>query len=498
MKTPILLLAVTALACAPKEVVKPVAALKPTVSAATKAVEVSPAETYQRAREALAARDWPAAAEGLDAYLAKEPTSAAANVDAGWVAEQRQQLDKAAASYKRALELEPGHLGAALNLARVYRLWDRHSDGVQVLRGALARREGDPKLLNALATLLRLDKKTDLAESMVRRVLVRHPDDADAYKNLALIELDRDRLRLAEVALANARKLDDKDPGTVNNQGMLALRKGDVRSARARFEESARLDPTFGPAWANLGSLALSYRDYQTAADAYAKATAADPSRWELQLAQAWSLDGLKKPAEARAAYERVLALKPGQDDALWGKATALKAEGKLPEAMAAFKSYSEAPKAVRLKDAQGQIAQIDLRLKNPPLKAPPPEAKKEAKPAAGSDISMLALPPGASAGAEPAANLPTDLLLPGMDEQLAIPPSPMQPSPQAAPSALPEIPAGTRAPAPAAAPAAKPGDKAPAAGDKPTDKPGQVPATPAKGGGTQKAAEPGTTAAAK
>ena len=515
MKNLILFLAVAALACVPKEVVKPVAVLKPTVAAAPKPVEAAPAELYKSAREALVARDWAAASAGLEAYLAKEPKSAAANFDAGWVAEQRQQLDKAAGSYKRALELEPGHLGAALNLARVYRLWERFGDGEQVLRAALTKREGDPKLLNALATLLRLDKKTDEAEAMVRRVLVRHPDNADAYKNLALIELDRDRPRLAEVALANARKLDDKDPGTVNNQGLLALRKNDVTTARMRFDEATRLDPAFGPAWANLGSVALSYRDYQTAADAYAKATAADPSRWELQLAQAWALDGLKKPGEARAAYEKVLALKPGQDDALWGKATALKAEGKLPEAMAAFKVYAEAPKAVRVKDAQGQIAQIDLRLKNPPQKAPPPEAKKESKSGAGSDISMLALPTGAAAN-DPTASLPSDLPLPGIDDQLAIPASAMQPppvpvqsaAPAQAPSALPAIPAASPAPAAAtpakaadkpadkAAPAAT--DKAPAAGAKPADKPAQSPATPAKGGGTQKVAEPGPATAAK
>ena len=454
-------LAAAALACAPQAIVKPVAA--PAAVAAAKPVETPAEGLHQRALDSLASRDWPAAASSLEALLAREPKNAAAWFEAGWVAEQRQELDRAAADYKKALELVPGHLGAAINLARVYRLWERFGDGEQLLRAALAKREGDPQLLNALAALLRLDKKLEEAEAMVRRVLVRYPDDAFAYKNLALIELDRDRPRLAEVALANARRLDDKDPGTVNNQGLLALRKGDLTAARARFEEAARLDPAFGPAWANLGSLALSYRDYQTAAAAYAKATAADPARWELQLAQAWALDGLKRPAEARAAYQKVLALKPGQDDALWGQATALKAEGKLPEAMAAFKSYALAPKALRVRDAQGQIAQIDLRLKNPPQKAPPPDAKKDANAGAGSDISMLTLPPGVAASSEPAPNLPTDLQLPG-EEPLAIPPSAVT--------------------APPATPAPKASDKAPAA--------------PQKGGGTRNAAEPGPSAAAR
>ena len=445
-----------------KEAVKKPVAAPLAAAPAARPVEVNPADIYQRARVALAAGDYPAAGDALESYLMKEPKSAAANFDAGWVAEQRQQLDKAAGYYKKALEIDPGHLGAALNLARVYRLWERYPDAEGVLRAALGKRESDPKLLtthllnthllNALATVLRLEKKTDEAEATLRRVLVRKPDDADAYKNLALIELDRDRPRLAEIALANARKYDPNDPGTVNNQGLLALKQGDVVTAKAKFDEATKMSPGFGPAWANLGALALQYRDYPAAAAALAKACAADPARYQLQLANAWALDGLKKPAEARAAYERVLALKPGQDDALYGKAAALRAEGKLPEAMAAFKAYVANDKAPRLKDATAQISQIDLRLKNPPKAAVEVARREPAK--AGADISKLELPPGAAGSSEPALNLPSDLPL-GLDDQLALPPSVSSAAPAALPSIPAAKPAAPAATAPAAAPAA-------------------------------------------
>jgi tetratricopeptide (TPR) repeat protein len=293
----------------------------------------------------------------------------------------------------------------------------------------------------------------------------------------------------------------------VNNQGLLALKQGDVVTAKAKFDEAIRMSPGFGPAWANVGALALQYRDYPAAAEALSKACAADPARYELQLAHAWSLEGLKKPADARAAYERVLALKPGQDDALYGKAAALRAEGKLPEAMAAFKAYAASDKAPRLKDATAQISQIDLRLKNPPKAAVEVAKREPAKSGAGADISKLELPPGAAGSSEPALNLPTDLPL-GLDDQLALPPSvtAVAPAPAAtpaqapsagapkaaAPAALPPIPAKPAAapaaatpapsPAPKAAPETKPSGTAGPSGGAPDNKAGgeTKPATPA------------------
>jgi hypothetical protein len=129
-----------------------------------------------------------------------------------------------------------------------------------------------------------------------------------------------------------------------------------------------------------------------------------DASRWETHLAHGWALEGLKKSRDARAEYEKVLALKPGQEDALYGKAVALKAEGDLPGAMAAFKAYAGLPKAPRAKEAQNQIAAIDLRLKNPPAAAPKPAAR----PAAAAEVDLSKLPQGTDTGGASPEKLPT------------------------------------------------------------------------------------------
>ena len=358
-------------------------------AAARKPSEMTEPELYAEARSNLAARDFAAAKAALGHYLLRKPHDAAALFDAGWVDEQLGDLQGARERYAAALRVDRGNVASALNLSRVLRLQDQPAEAADVCEAALAHHQDDPRLLDALAAALRQGKRLDDAEAAVRRVLQRAPGDADAYKNLALIEADRGRLRLAEVALANARKLDAKDPGISNNLGVLAMRRGDPAAARAYFAEAVKLDPAFAAGWANLGALALSYRDYPAAAQAYAKAAELDPARYEVHLGYGWALEGEKKPKEARAEYEKVLALRPEQEDALYGRAVALKAEGELAQAMEAFKRYVGLPRAGKAKEAQAQIASIELRLKNPP---PAPRASPKREPSPG-QVDLSALP---------------------------------------------------------------------------------------------------------
>ena len=59
-----------------------------------------------------------------------------------------------------------------------------------------------------------------------------------------------------------------------------------------------------------------------------------------------------------------MLALSPRQDDALYGRAVALKGEGDLAGALTAFREYVALPTRPRLQDAQNQLAALALRMK--------------------------------------------------------------------------------------------------------------------------------------
>src|SRR5256885_11706641 len=70
-------------------------------------IDVPPAILYKESRELMAQEKWDAAKERVDAYLKKEPKSAAALFDAGWLSEKRRDPKTAKDDYEKALASEP-------------------------------------------------------------------------------------------------------------------------------------------------------------------------------------------------------------------------------------------------------------------------------------------------------------------------------------------------------------------------------------------------------
>src|SRR5205823_14589301 len=131
---------------------------------------------YKEGRELMVQRNWEGAEARFEAFLAKQPDHPAALIDAAWVEEQLGDASAAAELYTRALAADPGHVGAAVNLARLFA--DTPDRAEAVLRGALQKRPADARLLNALAAVLRGRRQLEDASAVVRKVLERHPRDA--------------------------------------------------------------------------------------------------------------------------------------------------------------------------------------------------------------------------------------------------------------------------------------------------------------------------------
>src|SRR5207253_1459152 len=102
----LLIFSVILASCAHQAPVKqaPVAAQPVKAAPPPRLIDVPPAILYKESRELMAQGNWDAAKARIDAYLAREPKSAAALFDAGWVSEKRGDPGVAADYYKRALE----------------------------------------------------------------------------------------------------------------------------------------------------------------------------------------------------------------------------------------------------------------------------------------------------------------------------------------------------------------------------------------------------------
>lgn len=314
-----------------EEAVKPppkVEAPPPPPKAAT------PEELFADGVRAFDAGKLEEAAAAFQQALEGNPRLVNAQYNLGVVAERRADLPRAVAAYEAALKLDGRHTPTLLNLGKLYRLQDKFEKAIALYESALKapEREHEVALLNNLTVAYRLAKRFKEAEATARKVLSRTKDNADAYKNLALIYYDQGNYRLAEFISGNARKLDEKDPGVYNNLGMVYLRLDDRRLALGQFQKSVGLDQKFAPGHLNIGAMALAYRDYDSAEKSFARAVALDPNSYEGHLGYAFAMDGQKgkdpkKGLAAGAAFEKVLAIRADHPEATCGAGWAYAAE---------------------------------------------------------------------------------------------------------------------------------------------------------------------------
>jgi tetratricopeptide (TPR) repeat protein len=306
----------------------------PIVTTVQKPVEKTTKEVFADAVAAYDAGKWADAETGFATVAKKAPNNVVVLFNQGVIAEKLGKLTEAAGFYEAANKIDGKHKPTLLNLGRVYRLQDRFDNAIALYEGAIKdpANEYDVELNNNLTVAYRLAKKYAQAEATARKVLARTKDNPDAYKNLALIYFDQGNFRLAEFISANAKKLDDKDPGVYNNLGLIYLKLDDRRLALGQFQKAVSLNKDFAPSLFNIGAMALAYRDYDGAEKVLSRATELDQNSYEGFLAYAYALDGqkgrdAKKGLKAGEMFERVLAIKADQNDAICGAGWAFAAD---------------------------------------------------------------------------------------------------------------------------------------------------------------------------
>jgi len=434
-------------------------------------------EKIARAKALFVARDFAGARKAYAAVLEKDPKNAEALFHTATAYEADGDLDRAADFYRRTIENQPDHEGALLNLGRLYRNREQFDEAVAMYVKALEAVPDNVRVRNNLGVVYRLAHKYDDAEKTLRRVLARAPGNVDAYKNMAVLFLDQNKLDLAEQFSVEAKKLDDKDSGIYNNLGLLYFKKDQGRPSRAlaAFKKAVELNPNDATAWRNLGSIALRYRDYVSAEKSLAKSAELDPNSLDAHLAYAFALEGGKKFKEAMGEYGRVMELRPGYAEAIYGTANCLRNLREWEKARDLLKEYVAMPDAVHKDDARNALAGCEAMIKAaqqapPPAPTPMPDRGIGA-PAPAPEAAPAPAPAPAPEPAPAPTAAPTPV--PVIDAPaVAVHPEPGRgtPAPEAVPAPAPAAPTpepAPKSPAPetpkAAAPAPEPAAVAPA-----------------------------------
>ena len=226
--------------------------------------------------------------------------------------------------------------------------------------------ETDPEdmdLRSALVAALRRTGRLDAAIAEAKTALAFNNKSLQIFNDLGLVYLDRGDLSMARFVYQKA--LDQVD-GAGNsalirsNYGWALYLDGERIRARGQLEQAHQIDGTYLPALVYLAHFYLDDRNYVDAVPLLEKARVQEPDNPNILLNLGIAYRGVGRHDEARASYERALAVGGGSPDALMNLGILYGDYVKdYPKALEAFRSYVDRGGA-NAELATGYIAAIE------------------------------------------------------------------------------------------------------------------------------------------
>ena len=181
-----------------------------------------------------------------------------------------------------------------------------HDDRLSVTWAAESSRDGDP-LMERVIGLIR-QRAFGTAETILRTLLSRNPDDRRGLYNLGSLLCERGRLREARGVLRRLTRTAPDFADGWNALGVALSREGKRKEASKAFRKSLSLAPDNGYTLRNLGAL-TARRDPQAALGYLRRAAKLLPSDQAAQYTYAKSLVDTGSPSDADRVLKRAIAL---------------------------------------------------------------------------------------------------------------------------------------------------------------------------------------------
>jgi tetratricopeptide (TPR) repeat protein len=234
---------------------------------------------------------------------------------------------QAVEEYKRALDADPNSAMLQDGLADLYFKIGRIKDAVSAAQDQVKRNPNDIE-----------------AHTLLGQVYLRSLSDTQGAQSGEMLKL----------AIAEYETISRLQPGDVETKlllGQLYALNHESAKAESEFKDAQKIDADSEEVVLNMARLYSEQGDFQRAADTLTAVPVADRTA-RMEFALGASLDQLKKPKEAAAAYRRSLDQEPDNPDAQRALATALMEDDQRDEALAAFQALVAADPT----DAQSEI----------------------------------------------------------------------------------------------------------------------------------------------
>jgi tetratricopeptide (TPR) repeat protein len=259
----------------------------------------------------------PAAIELLRRAVELAPAHKDIRLELASTLRELSRLDEAAAEYRAVHSAHPQNWPALVGLGLIARQRGDHAVALEHFQAAQALQPDHAGIQGELALTLTLLERLDEAEHLYQLAAEESPKTAAPIQGLSLIALARGQL---DRAIELASRACELEPGVVDRQLLLAALYRDcgrTAEATALVEHSLNAAPGHAGAWIEKGLLLRLVQDRAGALSAFERAAEKDPRRGYIEAASEHL--ALGNPAQARASYQRVLAVAPMQFDALLG-----------------------------------------------------------------------------------------------------------------------------------------------------------------------------------
>jgi tetratricopeptide (TPR) repeat protein/TolB-like protein len=220
-------------------------------------------------------------------------------------------LDKAIASARRAVDLDPNDTRGLEALALAYQAAGRIPEAEQALRSAIARLPRSDDLHRGLGDVLVRSERVDAGLERLREAVRLRPDFAQNQTSLGLALYSRGRYDDAVAPLQRATELLPDDPLARQRLAAAHHQAGRLDDALRYYRESARLGGT-ASGLSNMATLLYRQGQFDEALAGYEQSLKLRPDSYTTWRSKGDTLNRLGRADEAAAAWRQAASLAEG------------------------------------------------------------------------------------------------------------------------------------------------------------------------------------------
>ena len=203
-----------------------------------------------------------------------------------------------------------------------------HAVAAALLREVLKRHPDDADALHLLGLSLHADGRHDNALASIEQAIAVQPGEAMFHTNAGAVALALGRAGPAAEHHRQAIAIDPAHADAHNNLAIVLERQGDWEEAEAHLLKAIALKPDFANAHGNLGNVLRRQGRLEEAEASYHRALAIAPDLAEVHNSLGNAMRYMGRHDEAIARFERAIELNPGYAEAHANKGMALAASG--------------------------------------------------------------------------------------------------------------------------------------------------------------------------